>query len=103
MYINDKELEECFNNLLLQIQQKCTICFLDTVALEKRLTLNEQYSNALKTDYSALYRTVEEYDALFTVFEKAGFKKIKQNFLPKLNSEEQYSETDRHYTILVRK
>lgn len=103
MYINDKELEECFNNLLLHIKQQCIIYIENTVALEKRLTLNEQYSNALKTGYSALYRTVEEYDLLFTVFEKAGFKKVKQDFLPKLNSEEQYSETDRHYTILVRK
>ena len=102
MYINDSDIEGCFRKLLDAAEQKCTIYFLDTVALKERLTLNEIYSSALKSDYSALYRTVEEYDELFGIFEKEGFKKVSQGFMPKLNSEVQYSETDRHYTILKR-
>lgn len=102
MYINDSDIENCFKKILEMADEKCVIYFIDTVALKERLTLNEIYSEALKSDYSALYRTVDEYNKLFEIFTDAGFKKAAEGFMPKLNNEVQYSETDRHYTILKR-
>ncbi len=102
MYINDSDIIDCFQKILDRASEKCVLYFIDTVALEERLTLNEIYSEALKSDYSALYRTIKEYDDFFSVFYNAGFKKADAGFMPKLNNEAEYSETDRHYTILVR-
>ncbi len=102
MYINDDDITECFRRILEKASRKCVLYFIDTVALSDRLTLNEIYSEALKSDYSALYRTVGEYEEYFSVFYDAGFKKAADGFMPKLNNEVGFSETDRHYTIMVR-
>ncbi|MBE6846129.1 MAG: class I SAM-dependent methyltransferase [Ruminococcus sp.] len=102
MYINDSEIE-CVMKKISEIASKnCVIYFIDTVGVEKRLTLNEIYSEALKSNYSAIYRTVNEYNELYKILEKSGFEKVGFGFMPKLNSEEAYAETDRHYIILKR-
>ena len=100
MYINDSEIENAFRNILKKADRQCVLYFIDTVALNERLTLNEIYSEALRSDYSALYRTVDEYSQLFEIFTDAGFGKTDEGFMPKLNNEAQYSETDSHYTTL---
>lgn len=64
MYINDKDLDKVFSDLLqtdsknFYIQE--TISLLDT-----RLTLNEFESKELQTNYSAIYRTKMEYEEIF--------------------------------------
>lgn len=102
MYINDSEIEFVMKKIAELASENCVIYFIDTVGLEKRLTLNEIYSDALKADYSAIYRTAEEYNDLYKIFEKIGFEKISFGFMPKLNNEEAYAETDRHYMVLKR-
>ena len=102
MYINDSEIEHVMNKISKIASENCVIYFIDTVGLEKRLTLNEIYSEALKSDYSAIYRTVDEYNDLYGILEKSGFEKVSFGFMPKLNNEEAYAETDRHYTVLKR-
>lgn len=102
MYINDSEIERVMHRISEIASEKCVVYFIDTVGLEKRLTLNEIYSEALKSDYSAIYRTVDEYERLYSVFEKNGFSGVSRGFMPKLNNEEAYSETDRHYMVLKR-
>lgn len=102
MYINDEDMIKCFEKILEKASLKCVIYFIDTIALNDRLTLNEIYSEALKADYSALYRNIEEYEKAFEVFYNAGFRKTKEGFMPKLNGEANFSETDRHYTILIK-
>ena len=102
MYINDRDVNECFLNMLNHLQNKCTIYLTETVAIKNRLTLDECPSEALKTNYDVIYRTPEEYNEYYTVFLDAGFRIITQNYLPHLNNEAQFSETDRWYTILKR-
>lgn len=102
MYINDDDLKKYFEKLSELVGEKCTIYFLDTVGLKERLTLKGIYSQALKSDYGALYRTVDEYSKLYEIFFQKGFVESASGFMPKLNDEEAYKETDRYYSILER-
>ena len=100
MYINDSEMKQVMNKLLQHASGDCTIYFIDTIALEKRLTLNEIYSQALKSNYSAIYRTIDELKYYYSCLEEKGFSEISSGFMPKFNNEKAFSETDRYYTIL---
>lgn len=99
MYINDDELEDMLTNLMKCFKKNSIFYLTETVGVERRLTLKEFYSEALKSDYDAIYRTPEEYKKYFEVIEKQGYVAIEQGFLPKLNNEQAYSETDRWYSI----
>ena len=78
------------------------VYFTETIALEKRLTLNQFYSETLKADYDAIYRTEAEYNQVYKNWLDAGFQILEQGLLPHLNKEKEYSETDRWYTIMER-
>lgn len=102
MYINDEELPECYEGLLPLLNDSCVIYFTETVAVERRLTLDECPSEALRTNYDVIYRTPEEYIQHYKTFTDAGFKVRQQKYLPHLNNEKQFYETDRWYTLLER-
>jgi ubiquinone/menaquinone biosynthesis C-methylase UbiE len=102
MYINDSELEKCFTSFLKNLAKETILYFTETVAITQRLTLNNFYSEAMHADYSSIYRTPQEYNDFYSVFRKAGFEISEQGFLPHLNDEKEFSETDRWYTILKR-
>ena len=102
MYINDSEIEECIANFIHLIDDHAILYLTETVAIEKRLTLNAFWSDAMHSEYSSIYRTPDEYNDLYTAFLKAGFTITEQGFLPHFNKEKEYSETDRWYTILQR-
>lgn len=100
MYINDEELQECFENLLDILDEKSTIYICQPIAIETRLTLEEFQSKELNTEYNVIYRTIEEYVELFKVFTDNGFEICEnEKFLTEIK---QYSETVRHYFILKR-
>nr|WP_254639503.1 class I SAM-dependent methyltransferase [Cohnella sp. GbtcB17] len=102
MYINDEELPGCYDGVLKLLDEHCIVYFTETVAVEKRLTLDECPSEALKTNYDVIYRTPKEYKEYYKVFTDAGFVIKEQKYLPHLNSEKQFIETDRWYTIMER-
>ncbi len=102
MYINDKDLLKGMEQLLEKMDAHVRVYFTETIALTERLTLNEFYSEALKTDYDVIYRTETEYNQIYKSWLDAGFQIIEQGLLPHLNKEKEYSETDRWYTILER-
>lgn len=82
IYINDLELKPIFERIPDLCQEHCTICVKETTAIESRLTLNEFPSEALHSNYNAIYRTTGEYTALFQPLLKAGFSISEQYFLP---------------------
>ena len=102
MYINDADLKDCIAGLIDLLDEHCIMYLTETVAVETRLTLDECPSDALKTTYDVIYRTPSEYNAYSEVFKNAGFRIVKQDYLPHLNNEASFSETDRWYTILER-
>lgn len=100
MYINDKELLQCFADLLPMLDEHCTIYCYNAVATVQRLTLNGFYSDDLNSNYHVIYRTKEEYVTLFDSLFKAGFCIIKDEFVE--TNIVNYKETNRHYYILSR-
>lgn len=102
MYINDDDLEKCLNGFIKHLDKHCIMYLTETVAVETRLTLDNCPSEALKTNYDVIYRTPDKYNEYYKIFQNAGFEIIKQGFLPHLNNEKQFSETDRWYSIFER-
>ena len=102
MYINDEDMGACLNGLNELLDEHCVMYLTETVAVEKRLTLDECPSEALKTTYDVIYRTPAEYNQYYEVLLRAGFQIVKQDYLPHLNDEKGFSETDRWYTIFER-
>lgn len=102
MYINDRQLELGMECLLDKMDDHALVYFTETVAFKERLTLNEFFSSALKADYNVIYRTEDEYNRIYGSWLQAGFHIKEQGLQPHFNQEEQYSETDRWYTILER-
>lgn len=102
MYINDNDLEKCISKLSYLLEEHCCMYFTETVAITNRLTLDECPSEALKTTYDVIYRTPLEYNQYYEKLVKEGFKIVNQDYLPHLNNEQGFSETDRWYTIFER-
>lgn len=103
MYINDDELNDCFDYFSELFDGNCVLYLTETVAREKKLTLSDFPSKALKANYDVIYRTPVEYNKLYEKLQKKGFIIKKQDFLPHYNNEKQsYSEPERWYTIMCR-
>lgn len=102
MYVNDNELKGNFKSLVNLLEEYSIIYLTETVGLNKRFTLNNFYSDNLKAKYNVIYRTTEEYNDYYQIFLDNGFEIVEQSFLPKLNDDEKFSETNRYYTILKR-
>lgn len=100
IYINDEELSSCFEKLLEIVDKKAMIYISGSVAIDERLTLERFYAENLKSEYSVIYRTIDEYKCIFKKLLDNGFKIMEsKSFLNEMN---QYSETERHYFILYR-
>lgn len=81
MYINDDILQGCINKLESLLDEKCKIYISEPVAIEERLTLNKFYSENIESEYSAIYRTREEYNKIFKNLYDKGFKlRISEEF-----------------------
>ena len=61
IYINDNDLERLFENLVSFLAKGGRLYLRETIGRGKRLTLDGIWSQALDSDYSAVYRTREEY------------------------------------------
>ena len=100
VYINDDELRKIFSTLNGLLDDTCTLYFAEPIGLGERLSLVDFPSRELHTDYSAIYRTAEEYTALYAPLLDAGFSIVEQNYSPRFG--ETYTDTGRWYTILKR-
>ena len=56
------------------LQEKALLYLSEPIAREERLTLKQFYSDAMAEEYSAIYRTDQEYQKLFEVFYQRGFQ-----------------------------
>ena len=66
MYINDEDIKLVFNELnKIGIEDKKLFIMEPVSRMGERLTLKDFYSEGLEADYSAIYRTEEEYMELF--------------------------------------
>ena len=101
MYINDSDLRTCYEGLLDCVSDDCVIYIEDTVGVKDRLTLNNIVSEALQSNYDAIYRSPEEYNEFFEIFKNKGFHIVKQDFFPNFDGDSSFKETDHWFTILT--
>ena len=72
MYVNDDEVGKCLANVDACLLRGGIAYIKEPVGVNERFTLNHFYSEELTSEYSAIYRSLAEYTALFTetFFEK---------------------------------
>jgi len=99
-YINDSGLEQIIKRIPDLMCEHSVIYFQHPVGLETRLTLDHFYSEAMDAQYSAIYRTVDEYLELYSSLIDSGFTITEQGYKPR--NKVRYSDTDRWYAFLRR-
>ncbi len=65
MYLNDDDFQSSLHSLLKYAAPSCTIYLKESMGESERLTLRKVQSEALKQEYTAIYRSVEEYRKAF--------------------------------------
>lgn len=81
MYMNDETVRVCIDDMVKMLDEKSIIYISEPIAMEERLTLNSFYSEQIDNNYSAIYRTEEEYKRLFKpLFERGYTLKVSELF-----------------------
>lgn len=62
MYLNDEDYIRALDDIKKVAGESCIIYVKESMARVKRLTLDEIYSESLTQEYSAIYRSIKEYD-----------------------------------------
>ena len=91
VYLNDDQAESLINNLPSLCDQDTVVLLRDGTGVAGRHEINDRLSEHLQANYSATYRTREQYKALF---EKAGFVLVRdENMFPDGHPLNKYPET----------
>ncbi len=64
-YINDSDIRKCLMNVTKLVNNNSTIYLKESVGVNCRYTLNDIYSNELSSNYSSIYRSINEYRELY--------------------------------------
>lgn len=103
MYTNDRDLISIMNQMTEVSEEHSIICIRDPLGIDERLTLREFYSEELKDNYSAIYRTRDEMmDVLQNTLIGSGFKITHNGFLFSEDELNNRKETAQYYFILER-
>ena len=100
MYINDSELERCYEKLQDLLSDGAIVYIEESVGVEERLTLNHIWSENLGDNYDAIYRTRSEYLELMKPL-LSGNEMIEEEYFNELDKDDM-SETS-HWYVLIRK
>lgn len=101
MYINDEILGKCYEKLPGILNSGATVYIEESIGVKERLTLNGIWSEALKSDYNAIYRTREEYRHILAPM-LAVCNVLEDDYFNVLDKKD-LSETSHWYTILEMK
>lgn len=103
MYINDSDLENALNGIGELLAEHCTICVREPIGVGARLTLKDFYSDELKDDYNAIYRTHDELMSFFNkTFISQGFSIEEEGYLFENDGLNNRKETVQYYFIFRR-
>ena len=64
MYLNDADFEQALHDIRTIGESNVQIYIKDSMGIKERLTLDQIYSDGLKQNYSAIYRSVFEYQQM---------------------------------------
>jgi SAM-dependent methyltransferase len=101
VYLNDDELAASLAKLPQKMAEHSVLYLREPVGVDYRLTLDKFYSQDLRTDYSAIYRTVDEYKLLIEPLFDAGFRLTACSELTTGELRDR-AETTQYYFILKR-
>ena len=91
VYLNDDQAKELLSNLGGFVAENGLLMLRDGTGLVTRHEIDDHYSEHLAQNYSATYRTANEY---IDLFETAGFSCIQsENMFPELHPLNKYPET----------
>ena len=100
MYINDDDILKCLEAVNDLLVDGGVIYIKESVGKEERLTLKEFYSNELKSNYSAIYRSINEYNSLLNKkFINKYYKIVSQGETWK-REQQNRSDTTSYYWII---
>lgn len=103
VYLNDNDVIKVLEQAEKCCDEKAVICIREPIGLTNRLTLKDFYSDELKDNYNAIYRTDSEIkEALNQTLLCAGFKIIHEGFLFDDDALNNRKETSQYYYILER-
>ena len=102
MYINDDEINDCLSCIKTLLGKNGTVYIKESIGVEERFTLKDFYSDEMKTEYSAIYRSKDEYTVLLDeTFDEKNYKKINEGFTWEgINWDRK--ETESYYWIIRR-
>jgi SAM-dependent methyltransferase len=103
IYLNDEDCIKVLHDAFNLCAVNGLIYIREPVGVSDRFTLNKFYSTELSHEYSAIYRTIEELQALFAqAFPGAEIEPVVSDYLfPE--SLEKRAETRQYYTVLRRR
>lgn len=104
MYLNDNDVIEMLQQIERCCENETVICIREPIGIEERLTLKDYYSDELKSDYNAIYRTRDEIKEILkdTLLNK-NFAIETEGFLFEADELNNRKETKQYYYILKRK
>lgn len=69
MYLNDEDLNRALKELRNMCSENSIAFFKESLGISQRLTLDNIHSDGLSQDYSAIYRSIDEYrDCILAIF-----------------------------------
>ena len=98
-YLNDDDCISLLNKIKLLSDTNARFYLREPIALENRLTLSSFYSDDMDAEYSAIYRTVAEYEEIFGqsgIYESFNLLRSESLFPDELNNRK---ETAQHIFI----
>lgn len=103
MYLNDSDVKETLKQIEKLCDDSAIICIREPIGIEERLTLKDQFSEELKDDYNAIYRTRGELENIFenTLCQK-GFAIKENGFMFPETDLNNRKETTQYYWIIER-
>ena len=103
MYLNDSDVKETLKQIEKLCDNHAIICIREPIGIEERLTLKEQFSEELKADYNAIYRTRGELEKFFeNILSKKGFAIKEKGFMFPETDLNNRKETTQYYWIIER-
>jgi ubiquinone/menaquinone biosynthesis C-methylase UbiE len=103
IYLNDEDCIKVLNDAYRLCAKGGLIYVREPVGVDDRFTLDKFYSTELGHEYSAIYRTIDELQALFKqAFPESAVEPVVADYLFPENLEKR-AETRQYYTVLQRK
>ena len=98
MYINDVDLRNCYASLADVLNEGAIVYIEECIGVNERLTLDHIWSDSLKDNYDAIYRTRKEYLELMSGLTNR-VQILKEGYFEQLDKKE-LSETSHWYIFL---